>query len=133
MKAMHRVVKEVSPNEDYTLSIVYENGETGVLDVKPMLDFGVFRQLKDDYEAFKRVHLSFDTIGMGLRRRSRSWICLREVCDACDRVILKLQTVSNSTLDPCHHFIGKLACRFGWKSFRIKRAELETQKDCFHR
>ena len=58
---MHPAVKEVSPHKDYTLSIAFENGETGVLDIKPMLNFGVFRQLKD-YDAFKRVHISFDTI-----------------------------------------------------------------------
>ena len=58
---MHPAVKEVSPNEDYTLSVVFENGEASVLDIKPMLDFGVFRQLKD-YDIFKRVKVSFDTI-----------------------------------------------------------------------
>ena len=29
--------------------------------MKPILDFGVFQQIKD-YEAFKRVRVSFDTI-----------------------------------------------------------------------
>ena len=58
---MYRAVKEVTANEDYTLTVVFDNDDTGVLDIKPMLDFGVFRQLKD-YEAFKRVHVSFDTI-----------------------------------------------------------------------
>jgi hypothetical protein len=58
---MHPGVKEVSPHEDYTLPIVFENEETGVLDIKPMLDFGVFRQIKD-YDIFKRVRVSFDTI-----------------------------------------------------------------------
>ena len=32
-----------------------------MLEMKPMLDFGVFRQLKD-YDTFKRVHVAFDTI-----------------------------------------------------------------------
>jgi Protein of unknown function (DUF2442) len=58
---MHPAVKAVSPHEDYTLSILFENSETGVLDIKPMLDFGVFRQLKD-YDTFRRVKVSFDTI-----------------------------------------------------------------------
>jgi uncharacterized protein DUF2442 len=58
---MSRAVKEVTAHEDYTLTVVFDNDDTGVLDMKPMLDFGVFRQLKD-YKAFKRVHVSFDTI-----------------------------------------------------------------------
>jgi len=58
---MYPAVKEVSPCADYTLTVVFDNGEKGVLEMKPMLDFGVFRQLKD-YDTFKRVHVSFDTI-----------------------------------------------------------------------
>jgi hypothetical protein len=40
-------VKEVHPNDDYTLSIVFENDEEKVFDVKPYLDKGIFTQLKD--------------------------------------------------------------------------------------
>ena len=58
---MHPAVKEVSSHEDYTLTVVFDNGETGLLDIKPLLDFGVFRQLKD-YESFKRVSVVFDTV-----------------------------------------------------------------------
>ena len=58
---MYRAVKEVTAHEGYTLTVVFDNDDTGVLDMKPMLDFGVFRQLKD-YETFKRVHVAFDTI-----------------------------------------------------------------------
>src|SRR5437879_5764009 len=61
VKTMYPAVKEVSPLADYTLSVVFENGEKGVLDMKPMLDFGVFQILKD-YDTFKRVHVAFDTI-----------------------------------------------------------------------
>ncbi len=58
---MYPSVKKVVPFEDYVLSIVFDNGETGNLDMKEYLDFGVFRRLKDR-EAFKRVRVSFDTI-----------------------------------------------------------------------
>ena len=58
---MYRAVKEVTAHEDYTLTVVFDNGETGELDMEPMLDFGVFRQLKD-YDTFKRVQVAFDTI-----------------------------------------------------------------------
>ena len=58
---MYPSVKEVVPRDDYTLFVVFENGENGILDMKPILDFGVFRRIKD-YEAFMRVRVAFDTI-----------------------------------------------------------------------
>ena len=58
---MYPAVKEVIPRDDSMLTVVFENGETGMLDMKPMLDFGVFRTLKNS-DAFKRVHVAFDTI-----------------------------------------------------------------------
>ena len=58
---MYPSIKEVIARDDYTLSLVFENGENGVLDMKPILDFGVFRRIKD-WEKFKRVRIAFDTI-----------------------------------------------------------------------
>ena len=58
---MYPSVKEVSPREDYTLAVKFDNGEEGILDMKPILDFGVFRRIKD-HEAFRRVRVVFDTI-----------------------------------------------------------------------
>jgi hypothetical protein len=58
---MYPSVKNVSPNEDFTLAIIFDNGEEGILDMKPHLSFGVFQKISD-YEHFKRVRVSFDTI-----------------------------------------------------------------------
>jgi hypothetical protein len=58
---MYPSVKEVVPRDDYTLFVVFDNGENGILDMKPILDFGVFRRIKD-YETFRRVRVAFDTI-----------------------------------------------------------------------
>jgi len=58
---MYLAVKEVIARDDYTLSLVFENGENGILDMKPMLDFGIFRRIKD-LDNFKRVRVAFDTI-----------------------------------------------------------------------
>jgi len=58
---MYPSVKEVVPGDDYTLSVVFDNGEIGIMDIKPILDFGIFQRIKD-YDAFKRVHVAFDTI-----------------------------------------------------------------------
>jgi hypothetical protein len=47
-------VKKVNANNDYTLSVELSDGRSGIFDVKPYLEKGVFRQLKDkDY--FKQV------------------------------------------------------------------------------
>jgi hypothetical protein len=58
---MYPSVKEVFAREDYTLHVVFENGERGILDMKPILGFGVFERIKD-YECFKNVKVAFDTI-----------------------------------------------------------------------
>lgn len=58
---MYPSVKEVTPGNDYMLSIVFDNGESGTLDMKQILDFGVFKRIKD-LDAFKRVRVAFDTI-----------------------------------------------------------------------
>ena len=58
---MYPSIVKVIPGEDYVLSIIFDNGESGTLDMKQFLDFGVFRKLKD-YDAFRRVRVSFDTI-----------------------------------------------------------------------
>ena len=58
---MYPSVIEVTPNEDFTLAVVFDNRERGVLDMKPYLDFGVFQKIKE-YAQFKRVRVAFDTI-----------------------------------------------------------------------
>ncbi|MDN5871988.1 MAG: DUF2442 domain-containing protein [Nitrococcus sp.] len=58
---MYPAVKNVEAREDYTLSIEFDNGEQGVLDMKEYLDFGVFERLKD-LQAFKMVKVAFDTV-----------------------------------------------------------------------
>lgn len=44
---MNPRVKDVKPGVDYTLTILFDNGERKVFDVKPYLDKGIFRELKD--------------------------------------------------------------------------------------
>lgn len=54
-------VKKVVPGADYVLTVEFDNGESGSLDMKGVFDFGVFTRIKDP-EAFRRVRVSFDTI-----------------------------------------------------------------------
>ncbi|MDE0158434.1 MAG: DUF2442 domain-containing protein [Gammaproteobacteria bacterium] len=44
---MNPRVKEVRAHKDYTLSLIFDNGEEGVFDVSPYLEKGLFSQLKD--------------------------------------------------------------------------------------
>ena len=58
---MNPRVKDVKPNPDYTISLVFDNGERKVFDVKPYLDKGIFRELKD-LKVFNAVCASLGTI-----------------------------------------------------------------------
>ena len=54
-------VKSVQACDDYVISVEFDNGEAGWLDMKPMLDFGIFNRIKD-INAFQKVQVSFDTV-----------------------------------------------------------------------
>jgi hypothetical protein len=58
---MYQSVKNVIPGEDYTLVLTFENDEKRRFDVKPYLNTGVFRELRD-VNLFNTVRVSFDTI-----------------------------------------------------------------------
>ena len=58
---MNPRVKTVRATNDYKLEITFSNNESGVYDCAPLLDFGVFRQLRDiDY--FKQVRAEGGTV-----------------------------------------------------------------------
>ncbi|RME47985.1 MAG: DUF2442 domain-containing protein [Caldilineae bacterium] len=44
---MYPRVKAVKPNPDYTLTLTFTNGEVKVFDVKPYLERGIFKELKE--------------------------------------------------------------------------------------
>src|ERR1051326_74551 len=54
-------VKHVVPLEGYQLLLTFSNGEKRVYDMKPHLNRGIFKQLKD-VTLFNTVHISFDTV-----------------------------------------------------------------------
>lgn len=45
---MNPRVKSARPLAGYRLEITFSSGETGIYDRRPLLEFGVFRELKDD-------------------------------------------------------------------------------------
>jgi hypothetical protein len=51
---MNPRVKNVSPNNDYTITITFTNDEVKVFDMKPYLNIGIFRELKD-FHVFNSV------------------------------------------------------------------------------
>jgi hypothetical protein len=58
---MYPSVIKVLPSENYKLTVEFDNGEKGDLDMTPFLGLGVFQRLKNP-EAFARVRVAFDTI-----------------------------------------------------------------------
>jgi hypothetical protein len=58
---MYLSVKEVKPSSDYSLHLTFENGEKRFFDMKPYLNNGIFKELKD-ISLFNTVKVSFDTI-----------------------------------------------------------------------
>ena len=45
---MNPEVVNVKPEKDYTLHLWFTNGEEGIFDVKPYLEYEVFQALKDE-------------------------------------------------------------------------------------
>ena len=58
---MYFAVKKVVPVSEYILHLTFENGENRKFDMKPCLETGIFRELKD-ISKFNTVHVSFDSI-----------------------------------------------------------------------
>ena len=58
---MYPSVVKVVPDKEFTLAVGFDNGEEGILDMKPYLGFGVFQRIGDE-DHFKRVRVAFDTI-----------------------------------------------------------------------
>ena len=44
---MNPRVKAVKPNADYTIILIFTNGEVKSFDVKPYLNIGIFKELKE--------------------------------------------------------------------------------------
>jgi hypothetical protein len=58
---MYLSVINVKPLSDYQLLLTFDNSEKRLFDMKPYLDRGVYRELKDESK-FKSVRVSFDSI-----------------------------------------------------------------------
>lgn len=58
---MYLAVVGVKPLDDYKLELTFENREIRIFDMRPYLDKGIYKELKDESK-FKSVRVSFDSI-----------------------------------------------------------------------
>jgi hypothetical protein len=58
---MNPRVASVNPLSGYRLRIVFTNGEVGVYDCRPLLDFGVFSELREE-SYFGQVRAELGTV-----------------------------------------------------------------------
>jgi len=58
---MKRELIDVKAAADYTLILTFDNGEVRLFDMKPYLDLGIFKELRD-IEVFNSAKKSFDTV-----------------------------------------------------------------------
>ena len=54
-------VTSVQPRDDFQLELIFNTGEIAVFDMRPYLDKGVFRRLRD-ISLFKQAYIGFDTV-----------------------------------------------------------------------
>jgi hypothetical protein len=58
---MYLSVIKVKALKNFKLELTFENSEVKIFDVKPYMDTGLFKTLKDE-NMFKSVRIAFDTI-----------------------------------------------------------------------
>lgn len=58
---MHWDTKVVRPLPDYRIYVELENGQRGVFDLKPYLDRGMMRELRDEHY-FRQVGIVFGAV-----------------------------------------------------------------------
>jgi hypothetical protein len=58
---MNPRVNAVTARDDFTLELQFTNGEVGLYDCAPLLDFGVFQELKD-IAYFRQAHAEGGTV-----------------------------------------------------------------------
>ncbi len=58
---MYPAIVNVTPEDNYILYLEFDNGEHGRIDIKPFLNYGVFKKIMDQ-NMFQQVRIKFDTI-----------------------------------------------------------------------
>jgi len=58
---MNPRIETVKPLTDYRLEITFSSGEVGIYDCRPLLEFGVFQELKDQVY-FRQARVAMGTV-----------------------------------------------------------------------
>lgn len=58
---MNPRVQSVHPEDEYKLRLTFTNGEMRIYDCSPLLDFGVFKELRE-VAYFRQVHTALGTV-----------------------------------------------------------------------
>lgn len=58
---MYFSVKRVEPKQDYFLLLTFENGEKRQFDMKPYLDIGIFKELRE-VRLFNTARVCFNSV-----------------------------------------------------------------------
>jgi hypothetical protein len=66
-------VTDVKAEENYTLKVWFSNGEVKRFDVKPYLDYPVFKSLKENVALFNTVFA--DGLGIEWKNESEASLC----------------------------------------------------------
>ena len=82
---MNPRVISVKPTDDYKLILTFSNGEVGVYDCSSLLDFGVFKELRD-IKYFKQAKVVFGTV---------SWPHDQDICP--DTLYMKSEKKTEET------------------------------------
>lgn len=61
---MPPTIKNAIAMDDYNVQVLFDNGESGTLDMQPYLEFGIFKKIKDK-RLFKQLRVAFGTIEWG--------------------------------------------------------------------
>jgi hypothetical protein len=80
---MNPRVKQVVPNKDFTITIAFTNDEIGIFDVKPYLEIGIFKELKD-WNLFSTAKPFMGTV---------QWIHEQDLCP--DTIYIESQKIAS--------------------------------------
>jgi len=58
---MYYSVKDVIANDDFSLTLTFEDGQRKIFDMKPYLDRGIFLELRD-IDLFKTARVCFTSV-----------------------------------------------------------------------
>lgn len=81
---MNPRVTDVVANEDFTITVTFTNGEVGTFDVRPYLEMGIFRELKD-WRLFRTARPFMGTV---------QWVNEQDLCP--DTIYLDSKILSTS-------------------------------------